>query len=143
MRDREPHGLVAKQVRDAWRQGGHASSIFGRAVQEMFRIKPIEGVYVCEYSSADFEHARCTGQLLGSWFYAGDQFEEKEPPEKIEQPSAIWSPTPVVSFHFRTSERDFVISWYSGPRAAHGSAYRIIEDNGYRTLKAYGIAWRS
>ena len=143
MWNREPYSLIAKQIRDAWRAGGHPSSLFGRAIKEVFRIKPIDGVFVCEYDSADFDKSRCNGELKQTWFYTGNEFAEAEIPERIEQPSAIWTPTPVISFHYRNLEEDFVITWFSGGRAGHGHKYKIVENHGYRSLEPYGYGWKS
>ena len=143
MWDQEPYSLISKQVRDAWQSGGHPSSIFGHAMKELFRIKPIDGVFVCEHSSADYENSRCTGDPTQSWFYAGTDFEEVQMPERLEQSSAIWTPTPVISFHYRRADETFVITWFSGGRAGHGHKYRIVNENGTRVLEPYGYGWKS
>ena len=143
MWSREPYSLIAKEVRDAWRSGGHPSSLFGRAIKELFRNKPIEGVYIVQYASADFEVSRCCGEVVGTWYYSGDEFKTTLMPDRIEQPSAIWTPTLVLSFHYSESESEFVICWFSGVRAGHGNKYKIIERHGYRSIEPYGGGWRS
>ena len=143
MWDKEPYSLIAKEIKDGWRANRPSSSPAGRALSQMQKTDELEGLYVCEHSEADFEGARIAGTPVRSWFFDGNAFEKTNLPEKVEQRTAIWTPTPVLSFCYRPSEEELVISFRAGPRAGNGHRYRIVEEHGYRRLDPLGIGWNA
>ena len=136
----DPHPLIMQELRRQWK--GLATFVVS-FIKEIVGIRQIEGIYVNEYLSADFERAICTGPIARTWFFDGKTFNESTLPERIEQPTAIWTPTPVLSYFFRESDNQFVITWWSGVRAAHGATYTISEKQGHSFLEPLRPCWRA
>lgn len=143
MPERVPNEIIANEVRSAWRTCDYQSSLFGRTVRELDREKGIEGIYVCEHASADVENVCCTGSPVVAWLFDGDSFETSAAPEIVGQASAIYSSKPVLSYCHRADENDYVVVWYSGPRAGFGTRCRLVREQGAQRLEPFGIGWHS
>ena len=135
---RQPNSHVANRAVNQWNTG-HSSNF----VEWLFRLiggatKP-EVIYVLEYSSCDWENAKCTGDPVHCWEYRGNGFQLVDSCGAIDNSNMIASRTPVYRYCLDDQSPRMVLAIWRGLRAGRGI---ILAFNG-DCWKAERLVWKS
>jgi len=98
-------------------------------------MKPVTGVWICQYASADWDRAHCTGEAIRVWRYDAEGLTSVDCTPELDKSNAIASATPVISFCLdETAERMIYQEWY-GLRAGFGSVLALNKGGDWVTEK--------
>ena len=88
-------------------------------------MKPVRGVWICQYSNADWEKVRCVGEIVQVWRYDAKGLIPVDSAPDLDKRNAIASETPVISFCLDESTKRMVYQEWYGLRAGFGSILKL------------------
>ena len=113
----------------------HSHGPFAWLFRRIGAMKPVTGVWICQYASADWDRAHCTGEAIRVWRYDAEGLTSVDCTPELDKSNAIASATPVISFCLdETAERMIYQEWY-GLRAGFGSVLALNKGGDWVTEK--------
>ena len=118
----DPYDGLLQKIDQEWKDGTGQSSFWGMIIHRFLHIEKISGVYVAEYSEANFggpESAEslpcsCEGNIQRSWLMDSQGFRLAAIPEPYPTYSSIWTPFPLIRFHWSTTQQRGVMEIFKG-----------------------------